>query len=160
MVRPVTKLLQIDELADIGGVLCHGCFDLLHVGHIRHLQMARRLSKGPLTVTITSDRFVTKNKGEGRPIVKMEERAECLAALACVDFVSIIDRESGLYAIHVIRPSAYVKGKEYEGQGGIAAEESEAVHQYGGRMFYTDRWESSTRILELLNERVKSVRAD
>src|SRR5262245_35107094 len=66
-------------------VLCHGCFDILHVGHIRHLQAASKL--GPVAVTITTDRFA--NKGIGRPIFPADLRAESIAALSCVEIVAI-----------------------------------------------------------------------
>ena len=147
MVPKITPLL---DLAGIGGILCHGCFDVLHIGHIRHLEAARAMRpEGPLTVTITADRFISK--GHGRPVFPAADRAQCLAALACVDHVAICEESTGLSAIDTIRPVLYVKGKEYEHASGVSAMEREAVLQYGGTMAYTDRWHSTTAILERLS---------
>ena len=141
------KVRRLEELADIGGVLAHGCFDLLHYGHIRHLQQAKSAyPSAPLIVTITADGFI--RKGPGRPLFPAEIRAECLAALACVDLVAIVYESTGLSAIEVIRPSVYAKGVEYLGQGGVAELERLLVEQYGGLMLYTPRWCSSTSIIE------------
>lgn len=143
------KITSLSALTGIGGILAHGCFDVLHIGHIRHLEAARALClTGPLTVTLTADAFI--RKGVGRPIFSAADRAHCLAALECVDHVAICDESTGLSAIEAIRPVWYVKGKEYEHAGGISAMEREAVQLYGGQMAYTDRWSSSTSILERL----------
>ena len=101
---------------------------------------------GPLTVTITADRFISK--GTGRPVFSAADRAYCLAALWCVDNVAIVEESTGLSAIETIRPALYVKGKEYEHASGVTAMEREAVLQHGGRMAYTDRWYSTTALLE------------
>jgi len=143
------KIVPLEDLTGMRGTLCHGAFDVLHVGHIRHLQAARRLGVGALIVTVTADHFM--RKGPGRPIFPAEIRAECLAALACVHFVAIVEESTGLSAIETIRPLFYVKGREYDGQGGIAELERLAVEQHGGVMAYTDRWESTTHILERLH---------
>ena len=144
------KVKRLEELAGLGGVLCHGCFDLLHYGHILHLQYAKAMyPSGKLVVTITADAFI--RKGPGRPLFTAEIRAECLAALACVDHVAIVYESTGLSAIELIRPSFYVKGEEYQGQGGVAELERLLVEQYGGIMRYTPRWCSSTSIMERLH---------
>src|SRR5580765_8502985 len=114
--RAIVKVKELHELSGVGGVLCHGCFDILHYGHIRHLEQAKASHpSAPLTVTVTEDQFI--RKGPGRPFFPAEIRAECLAALACVDHVAIDHGATGLAAIEVIRPSVYVKGVEYLGQG-------------------------------------------
>ena len=79
--RQLTKKIRpLDELKYIGGILCHGCFDVLHIGHIRHLMFARALSGSmPLTVTLTADRYI--RKGPGRPVFDHDTRAEVIAAL-------------------------------------------------------------------------------
>src|ERR671938_1304026 len=74
-------------------VFTNGCFDILHVGHVRYLEAARRLGDA-LLVAVNSDRSVRALKGAGRPVVGERERAEVLAALACVDFVTVFDEES------------------------------------------------------------------
>ena len=92
-------------------VHCHGCFDLLHIGHIRHLQAARAMGN-LLVVTVTADEYV--DKGEGRPVFGEELRAESLAALECVDFVSITAWPTAVEAIRLLRPDYYVKGQAAE----------------------------------------------
>lgn len=126
------KLLQ--ELHNVGGVLCHGCFDLVHIGHIRHLIAAKKLvPEGPLTVTITADRFI--DKGPGRPVFPAAMRVEWLAALACVDYVAVVEEATGVSAILAIKPQYYVKGRDYA-MNGVIPEEHEAIERVGGRMVY------------------------
>ncbi len=93
-------------------VQCHGTFDLLHPGHIDHLQQARALGDR-LVVTITADRYV--NKGPGRPVFNEEQRRGQLLALRCVDEVHIWPRAGAGDAIWHVRPDIYCKGKDYEG---------------------------------------------
>lgn len=120
-------------------VLCHGVFDLLHVGHIRHLRRAR--AEGDLlVVTITPDRWV--NKGPNRPAFAEVLRAEAVAALDCVDFVAINEWPTAVETIALLRPDVYVKGGEYRDAdqdvtGAIVAERA-AVESVGGRIHYTD----------------------
>jgi rfaE bifunctional protein nucleotidyltransferase chain/domain len=130
-------------------VMCHGTFDLVHPGHIRHLLYAK--SKGAkLLVSLTCDTHITK--GHNRPFVPEELRAMNLAALECVDYV-IIDREAvPLSSIAVIQPDYFVKGYEYVG-GGLhpkSAEEKLVVEAYGGEMIFSpgDVIYSSSAIIE------------
>jgi rfaE bifunctional protein nucleotidyltransferase chain/domain len=120
-------------------VLCHGVFDLLHLGHVRHLEAARR-EGDVLMVTITADSFV--NKGPGRPVFGEHQRAEMLAALAHVDHVGINHAISAETVIHAIKPGVYVKGSDYKDSetdvtGKIAAERM-AVEEHGGRVVFTN----------------------
>ena len=142
------KIRDIDELAGILDTLkkagtkivnCHGVFDLLHIGHIRHLSAARRLGD-TLVVTLTQDRHV--NKGPHRPAFNQELRAEALAALDCVDYVAINRWPTAIEAIKLLKPDVYVKGAEYrdpsnDRTGNIGLEE-EAVVQVGGEVAFTD----------------------
>ncbi|MDZ4251515.1 MAG: adenylyltransferase/cytidyltransferase family protein, partial [Sulfuritalea sp.] len=120
-------------------VLCHGTFDLMHTGHIRYLQRAKK-EGDVLLVTVTADDFV--NKGPGRPVFDEQLRAENLAALECVDFVAINRAISAVDALHMIRPNVYAKGSEYRSHGddvtGNIIREQEAVEAHGGEIFYTD----------------------
>lgn len=93
-------------------VLTNGCFDLLHVGHVRYLQAARALGDA-LVVAVNGDRSVCALKGPGRPINHETDRAEVLAALACVDFVTIFHAERITELVQAIRPEIYVKGGDY-----------------------------------------------
>jgi rfaE bifunctional protein nucleotidyltransferase chain/domain len=119
-------------------VQAHGTFDLLHVGHVRHMQAARELGD-VLVVTLTADRFV--NKGPGRPAFTENLRAEMLASLQYVDLVAINPEPDAVGAIAAIRPDIYVKGQDYEKAeedvtGKIVAERH-AVEAHGGRIHFT-----------------------
>jgi rfaE bifunctional protein nucleotidyltransferase chain/domain len=119
-------------------VQAHGTFDLLHVGHVRHLQAARELGD-VLIITVTADRFV--NKGPGRPAFAENLRAEMLASLEYVDIVAINPEPDAVGAIMTIQPHVYVKGQDYEKAeedvtGKIVAER-QAVEQHGGRIHFT-----------------------
>jgi rfaE bifunctional protein kinase chain/domain/rfaE bifunctional protein nucleotidyltransferase chain/domain len=142
---------KIQDLAKLATVLdahkrsgqqvahCHGVFDLLHIGHIRHFEEAK--SKADiLVVTLTSDRFV--NKGPHRPAFSQALRAEAIAALSCVDYVAINDAPMAVELIKLLRPSYYVKGADYRNAdddvtGGITFER-EAVESVGGQLMFTD----------------------
>src|SRR5216684_1344437 len=90
-------------------VLANGCFDLLHVGHVRHLQAARALGD-TLVVGLNGDQSVRELKGIGRPVNNESDRAEVLAALECVDFVTIFPEKRATRFIEAARPAIYVKG--------------------------------------------------
>jgi rfaE bifunctional protein nucleotidyltransferase chain/domain len=93
-------------------VFTNGCFDILHVGHVRYLNQARTLGDA-LVVAINSDRSVRENKGKSRPLVPEAERAEVLAALACVDYVIVFDEATPQSAIDAIVPDVLVKGADW-----------------------------------------------
>ena len=130
-------------------VQCHGCFDLLHVGHIKHLQAARRMGD-VLVVTVTPDRYV--NKGPGRPAFSERLRAEALAALDCVDFVAIDRCPTAVEAIGLIQPDYFVKGQEFETSAPLPprlAAEAVAVSAAGGEVRFTyETVFSSTSLLK------------
>jgi rfaE bifunctional protein nucleotidyltransferase chain/domain len=118
-------------------VHCHGCFDLLHLGHIKHLQAARRMGDA-LVVTVTPDKYV--NKGAGRPVFSEDLRAESLAALECVDLVAIDRGPTAVEAIRALRPDYYVKGQEFENLPSPPVRlqaEIDAVRQAGGQIRFT-----------------------
>ena len=93
-------------------VFTNGCFDILHVGHVRYLAAARALGDA-LLVAINSDRSVRALKGTGRPVMNEEERAEMLAALAAVDFVTVFEGDSPRRLIAELLPDVLVKGGDY-----------------------------------------------
>ena len=111
---------------------CNGCFDLLHVGHLRMLQYARSLAD-VLIVGLNSDASVRRLKGERRPIVPQAERAEILSSLACVTRVAIFDEDTPANLVWSIKPHVVVKGSDY-GPGGKPCQESIIVAGYGGRV--------------------------
>ena len=111
-------------------VFTNGCFDILHVGHARYLAAARRLGD-VLLVAVNSDRSVRALKGEGRPVTGEAERAEMLAALACVDFVTVFDEDSPRRIISELLPDVLVKGGDYAPDEIHGREE---VERAGGRV--------------------------
>lgn len=127
-------------------VFTNGCFDILHVGHTRYLQAARRLGD-LLVVAVNSDRGVRELKGAGRPVVPEDERAEMLAALACVDHVTIFDELSPRELIARALPDVLVKGGDYRLDEIHGREEVEAA---GGRVVALPIVEgaSTTNIIE------------
>lgn len=131
-------------------VQCHGCFDIVHPGHVRYLQFARQQGD-ILIVSITGDAAI--DKGEMRPYIPEELRAENLAALEFVDYVLIDGNASACKLLGTIRPDVYVKGQEYatSSHAGFVAER-ETVDSYGGRVVFSsgDVVFSSTRLIETL----------
>lgn len=120
-------------------VHCHGVFDLLHPGHIRHLQEAKKQGD-KLVVSLTPDHYV--NKGPGRPAFGEKLRLEQIASLSCVDFVVLNDRADAISIINKIKPDIYAKGSEYldhtSDLTGKISFEAGAVEGCGGKIFYTD----------------------
>jgi len=142
------KILALEDLARVLASLqaqgktvvhCHGVFDLMHIGHIRHFEQAKMLGD-VLIVTITQDRHV--NKGPNRPVFTEAHRAAAIAALACVDYVAINQWPTAIDTIRLLRPNVFVKGSEYrdatkDRTGNILLEE-ESVRSVGGRIAFTD----------------------
>jgi D-beta-D-heptose 7-phosphate kinase/D-beta-D-heptose 1-phosphate adenosyltransferase len=134
------KILSIDELRAerarlraVGSrlVFTNGCFDILHVGHVRYLSAARALGD-VLLVAINSDRAVRELKGDARPVMNEAERAEMLAALRAVDYVTVFDDLSPRSLIAEVLPDVLVKGGDYALDEIHGREEVEAA---GGRVF-------------------------
>lgn len=115
-------------------VLTNGCFDLIHVGHVRYLQAARRLGDF-LFVGINADVSVRELKGGGRPVTPELERAEIIAAFACVDQVVIFSEVTARRLVEFVRPAIYAKGADY-GPGRTILPEADLVAELGGRVEY------------------------
>ncbi len=142
------KIKTVEELSKILSrhrdegkkiVLCHGVFDLLHVGHIRYFNQAKKFGD-ILVVTLTPDPYV--NKGPERPAFTESLRAEAVASLACVDYAAINEWPTAVEAIKVLKPHFYAKGSEYKSAEkdhtkGILLEEK-AIHSVGGELVFTD----------------------
>ncbi len=148
------KILTADALADIVGrrqaagekiVFTNGVFDLLHVGHARYLAEARALGDG-LIVAVNSDASVRGFKGDLRPIVPEDERAELIASLAMVDYVTIFGTRTPVPLIEAIKPAVYVKGGDYKID---ELPETPVVRAYGGevRILSLVAGKSSTNII-------------
>jgi rfaE bifunctional protein nucleotidyltransferase chain/domain len=127
---------KVDSLKEAGKrvVFTNGCFDLLHVGHIRSLREARRRGDC-LVVAVNSDSSVRQIKGPGRPIVPQEQRAEVVAALECVDWVTIFDEPDPLALIRLLVPDVLVKGADWKETAIIG---SDVVRAAGGKVVQTD----------------------
>ena len=111
-------------------VFTNGCFDLLHVGHVRYLQDAK--AQGDvLIVGLNSDRSVRQIKGPTRPIVAEKDRAEVLASLACVDYVTLFDEPDPLVTIEMLMPNVLVKGADWEEHAIVG---KDVVEANGGRV--------------------------
>ena len=111
-------------------VLANGCFDLLHVGHVRYLSAARGLGDA-LVVGLNSDASVRRLKGPGRPVMPADERAELIGALAAVDLVVVFDDDSADALIARLRPDVHAKGTDYTEE---SVPERAAVLAAGGRV--------------------------
>ncbi|MBX9622897.1 MAG: adenylyltransferase/cytidyltransferase family protein [Gemmataceae bacterium] len=119
-------------------VHCHGVFDLLHIGHVRHFEQAKKLGD-VLVVTLTPDRFV--NKGVGRPAFTDALRAEFLASLACIDYVAVNKWPTAVDTIHLLRPHVFAKGSEFQNLQdtiGHVSKEGEAIRAIGGEIVFTE----------------------
>ena len=143
-----SKIMPLDELASLAAIWhdenqkvvhCHGVFDLLHPGHIKHLEAAKCEGER-LLVTLTPDRYV--DKGPGRPIFDENMRAYSIASIECVDAVAINCWKTAVKTISIIKPDVYVKGSDYaeadDDVTGKIQEEVEAVKFVGGRFHLTD----------------------
>jgi len=126
----LSRLLDAERAAGRTIVLANGCFDLLHVGHVRYLEAAKR-EGDVLVVAINSDESVRRNKGAGRPLVPEGERAEVLAALRCVDFVTVFGETTADELIRALRPNVHAKGTEWRADN---VPELATVLAVGGRV--------------------------
>ena len=109
-------------------VMANGCFDMLHVGHVRYLQAAKKLGD-VLVVAINSDRSVRKLKGSGRPILNEKERALLISSLACVDYVVIFNELNVIKVLQTLKPAIHAKGTDYTE---ASVPEGAIVRAYGG----------------------------
>ena len=156
----IDKIVSLDELVtrlekvrNTGGkvVFTNGCFDIIHVGHVRYLTEAR--SRGDmLIVGMNSDASVRAIKGDKRPIVRQKHRAEVLAGLACVDHIVIFDEPDPLRLIKALKPDILIKGEDWEEDAIIGAEE---VRARGGeivRISFVEK-ASTTDIIQTILDR-------
>ena len=140
------KLSRLEELPallkDRKVVLANGCFDILHVGHVRYLEAARALGD-VLVVAVNSDRSVRSIKDPGRPILDETERVALISALRCVDHVILFDEPDVRRVIEVLKPAVHAKGTDYTEE---SVPERQQVLAYGGSVRITgDPKDHSTR---------------
>ncbi len=157
-----TKIKNLDALAGIieaekgrgkRVVFTNGCFDLLHVGHVKYLQQARAFGD-LLVLGLNSDASIRRLKGAKRPLIGEEERAHVLAALDCIDYVVIFEEDTPLRLIETLRPQVLVKGGDYTLEGVVGRE---VVESYGGRVelvAFVDGKSTSNVIDEILKRYV------
>src|SRR6266852_7309596 len=145
------------ELRDMGKklVATNGCFDLLHLGHVRYLQTAHALGDA-LVVGVNGDESARKLKGPNRPLNNERERAEVLAALECVDFVVIFPELRAARFIEMAAPAIYVKGGDYTAET-LNAEERTALQKIGAeiRIIPFEKGYSTSRLLDRLRDVAK-----
>ena len=109
----LSQILQLQQQQGKKVVFTNGCFDLLHVGHVRYLQYARDLGD-LLVIAVNSDQSVQSlNKGPGRPLTPFDQRMEMLAALTCVDYIVKFDESTPLQIIEILQPDVLVKGGDW-----------------------------------------------
>ena len=148
------KIVNINNIGKLGKnfkiknkkiVLCHGVFDLLHIGHLKHFNSAKKFGD-KLIVSITPDIYVSK--GPGRPIFNQNLRAEFLSNLSVVDFVVINDRATSTNIINDLKPNIYCKGSDYknhkEDLTGQIKNELNALKKVGGQIKYTNELTNSS----------------
>src|ERR1043166_6462961 len=142
------------RLGDAGQklVFTNGVFDILHVGHVRYLQQARELGDA-LVVAINSDASARELKGEGRPGTNQNDRAEVLAALACVDYVSVFDELSPRALIAELLPDVLVKGGDYSLDQIHGREEVEAAGGRVGSLPFVEGVSTSKLVERIRNEK-------
>jgi len=157
------KILSLDDLRERLAqhrrrgqrvVLANGCFDLLHVGHVRYLEGARR-EGDVLVVGVNDDEGVRRLKGPGRPLLEAPDRARLVAALAAVDYVVIFAEPTVTALIGALRPDVHAKGTDYTTE---TVPEREAVRAVGGRVAIVgDPKDHSTRdLLAAIRQRFRS----
>lgn len=128
--RMLAKILDERRARGEQIVFTNGCFDLLHVGHVKYLQAARKLGD-LLVLGLNSDASIRRLKGEKRPLIGQEERAHILAALDCIDYVVVFDEDTPLDLISSLRPDILVKGGDYTPEGVVG---KDLVESWGGRV--------------------------
>jgi len=137
-IKALAKIISKMKIKGKRIVLCHGVFDLLHIGHINHFQEAKNCGD-ILIVTLTPDQFV--NKGPNRPAFKEEDRLKALASLNVVDYVALNKSATAVSAINELKPSVYCKGQDYKlhrnDTSGQIKNEIKALRKNGGKIIYT-----------------------
>jgi rfaE bifunctional protein nucleotidyltransferase chain/domain len=143
-----------DQMDETGRrlVLTNGCFDILHAGHVRYLQQARKLGDA-LAVALNSDQSVRALKGEGRPINCESDRAEVLAALGCVDYVVVFEGKRATGLLGAVRPHVYAKGGDYT-RDSLDAGERQALEDAGAEIVILPLvpGRSTTSVLEKIKQ--------
>jgi D-beta-D-heptose 7-phosphate kinase/D-beta-D-heptose 1-phosphate adenosyltransferase len=143
---------KLEELRKKGKKIAftNGCFDILHVGHVRYLREAKKTAD-VLVLALNSDSSVRSIKGEKRPLMNEKERAEILAALECIDFVTIFQELTPLELINYLKPDILIKGGDWPEEKVVGREE---IKKWGGRVAIIPEVEgkSTTNIVEKIKK--------
>ena len=155
-IHQCSELVSILQQAKADGavvVTTNGCFDVLHLGHLRYLQASRQLGD-LLVVAVNSDSSVRQLKGENRPLVPEEERAEMLAGLECVDYVVTFSELTPISLLSELKPNIHVKGGDYKLEQLI---ERDIVEANGGKVIVglNVPGKSTTNLIQVICERYK-----
>jgi rfaE bifunctional protein nucleotidyltransferase chain/domain len=156
------KMVSLEELSERTNalraagkriVVTNGCFDLLHVGHVRYLKAARALGDA-LVVGVNDDRSVRELKGHGRPLNNENDRAELVASLESVDLVAIFRELRATRFIELVKPDVYVKGGDYDSES-LNTEERRALEQIGTKIDIVpfERGYSTSKLIEKLQKK-------
>ena len=145
----LAKDLERLKLAGRKIVLCHGCFDLMHPGHIKHFQAAKKMGD-ILVVTVTPDIYV--DKGPGKPVFNQNLRVDSIAALECVDYAAVNSWPTAEELLRLLKPDVYVKGQEFENledKTGKIQKEYEVLKEIDTELKFTHEVVfSSTKLLD------------
>lgn len=146
-IRDIVKKLQ-DSGKTV--VTTNGCFDILHVGHVRYLQKTKSFADYSI-VLLNSDKSVKLIKGEGRPINNENDRAEILCALSCVDYVVFFDEDSPRNLLDEIKPDVHTKGADYNSEN---LPEADVILKNGGKLEFIEfvKGKSTTETIEKIKE--------
>lgn len=146
--QQLKKAIDFHKKKDKKIVFTNGCYDLIHIGHLRCFKEGKKLGD-ILIVALNSDRSVRSIKGPPRPIIPQDERAEIVSSLECVDFVTIFDQDDPLEVITFIKPDILVKGGDWNLNTIVGRE---VVESYGGKVFALPliKGVSSTRIIQTI----------
>jgi rfaE bifunctional protein nucleotidyltransferase chain/domain len=149
----LTEIIQGHKKRGERIVLTNGCFDLIHVGHIRYLKEAK--DEGDiLIVALNSDSSVRKLKGKGRPLLNQEERAEIIASFSFVDYITLFEEPNVVKILLALEPDIHAKGSDYTKE---TVPEKDTVKEYGGKIAITGgpKVRSTSRLLEKIDTKTK-----
>lgn len=135
-------------------VLANGCFDLIHVGHIRYLKESKQ--KGDILVlALNSDSSIRKLKGQGRPILNEKERVKILSSFSFIDYITVFEEENVKKVLLVLRPDIHAKGSDYTEE---TVPEKETVRKYGGKIAITGgpKIKSTSQLIKQIAARIKN----
>jgi len=132
-------------------VFTNGCFDIVHYGHVSYLELAKKKNR-VLIVGLNSDKSIRRIKGKRRPIVKEQARAALLAALECVDFVTIFDEDTPLNVIKALKPDILIKGADWKNKGVVG---QDVVEANGGKVEFVNyvKGYSTTNIISKIYQK-------